>query len=370
MCLWMSTPMNADPEVNAYLLVSAANWQRTNNRYFVLAIDHKSTIWNSHHMASLLADECVFHTTINMRKYEKRRDTCRRLTMCLVHNIPGNYVSYLGSARTEKETCDKTHITWYSDDHYPISFCNLAYKVVTEGIRNSEGIPCEIPVQMACNVRVMDEILDVLDDNELQQLGNDANTALAEVYSVFEDSYFHTDTVLDRDIRTFMNWVDSRPKGWTLDMKSEKAMVQCKWQLATLRKMRQLYFPGDYFEGCIISRGVPPVEVAQQGTILMWRKKRNKSEKPVIQYRHTVHYNLKHWNASLWSIVYFHSPIPEANSKENGGVEPPPFQPNVPTPPAGPPAAPGAPDVPSPKFPQVPKPPGAPNVPPPHPPVP
>ena len=49
-------------------------------------------------MIELLENEHVFHTTVNMRSFEKRNDEKRRrLTMCLVHNIPGNYVSYLSS---------------------------------------------------------------------------------------------------------------------------------------------------------------------------------------------------------------------------------------------------------------------------------
>ena len=55
--------------------------------------------------------------------------------------------------------------------------------------------------QLACNVRVMDEILDVLDDDELQQLGNDANTALAEVYSVFVYAQISTVVIIVVRIR-------------------------------------------------------------------------------------------------------------------------------------------------------------------------
>lgn len=50
------------------------------------------------------------------------------------------------------------------------------------------------------------------------------------------------------------------------------------------------------------------MEAAQNGAIVMWRKKKSIG-KPIIQYRHTTHFNMKHWNASLWSIIYFHSPV-------------------------------------------------------------
>ena len=84
--------------------------------------------------------------------------------MCLVHNIPGDYISYLGSAKPAKETYpEKSKLRWFSDDHYPISFCHLAWKVVTEGIRNSESIPCDVPVQLGSNVRVMEYILSTLE---------------------------------------------------------------------------------------------------------------------------------------------------------------------------------------------------------------
>ena len=50
------------------------------------------------------------------------------------------------------------------------------------------------------------------------------------------------------------------------------------------------------------------MEVAQNGALVMWRKQKT-GGKPLIQYRHTTHFNLEHWNASLWSIICFHSPI-------------------------------------------------------------
>ena len=113
-------------------------------------------MWEHPYMKELLAKPYVFHTTVNMRSFEKRNAERRRLTMCLVHNIPGDYIAYLGSAKTSKETCpDKSKLVWFSDDHYPLSFCHLAWKVVTEGIRNSESIPCDVPMQLRTGVRVM-----------------------------------------------------------------------------------------------------------------------------------------------------------------------------------------------------------------------
>ena len=177
-------------------------------------------------MLELLAEPHIFHTTVNMRSFEKRNDNKRRLTMCLVHNILGDYIAYLGSAKTSKETCpDKSKLVWFSDDHYPLSFCHLAWKVVTEGIRNSESMPCEVPVQMGSGVRVMEDLLSTLDDNDLDELKMDTESALETVYNVnFENQDFKTERVLDREIIQLLSWVNSRPKGWTQDMATSKAI--------------------------------------------------------------------------------------------------------------------------------------------------
>ena len=160
-------------------MTASANWQIANDKYFVLAINFKSSVWEQPCMTELLSKPYVFHTTVNMRSYEKQKGKRRRLTMCLVHNMPGDYVSYLGSARTAKEPCpDKSKLEWFSDDHYPLSFCHLAWKVVTEGIRNSESIPCDVPVQLGSGIRVMDDILSTLEDRDLDELRLDTESAL------------------------------------------------------------------------------------------------------------------------------------------------------------------------------------------------
>ena len=117
-CLWISTSDKSCVDNSAWLMTASANWQIANDKYFVLAINFKSSVWEQPCMTELLSKPYVFHTTVNMRSFEKRKDNRRRLTMCLVHNILGNYVNYLGSARTNKETCpDKSKLVWFSDDH-------------------------------------------------------------------------------------------------------------------------------------------------------------------------------------------------------------------------------------------------------------
>ena len=149
-----------------------------------------------------------------------------------------------------------------------------------------------------------------------------------------------------------MSWINSRPKGWTQNLNSEEVQGQFKWQRPIIKYMREQFFPGDWYGGCYISRGVPPVEVAKDGAIIMWRKRKT-GGKPIIQYRHTTHFNLKHWNASLWSIIYFHSPIEGSGTQgsdrhaDDGNVSTAPAS-------AGPPSVPGAPKVPPP-LPPVPK---------------
>ena len=161
-------------------------------------------------------------------------------------------MSYLGSARTTKETCpDKAKLEWFSDDHYPLSFCHLAWKVVTEGIRNSESIPCDVPVQLGSGIRVMDDILSTLDDKDLAELEMDTDSALATVYNVsVENQDFHTETVLDRNITQLLSWVNSRPRGWSQKMTTGKARGQFRWQIRALKTVRDQLFPGNYYGGC------------------------------------------------------------------------------------------------------------------------
>ena len=156
-----------------------------------------------------------------------------------------------------------------------------------------------------------------------------------------------------------MSWVYSRPSGWRLDLSTRKAAHQHGWLKRVAKAVREQFFPEIVFGGCILSRGVPPVEVAQQGAIILWRKKRT-GGKPITQYRHTTQFNLKHWNASLWSIMYFHSPIEGDVSSSTRPVEPD----TAPTVPSehSPPDVPGAPSVPPP-LPKVPKTPEVPSPP-------
>ena len=113
-CLWMSTSEHSPVESSSWLMNAAADWQVHNDQYFVLAINYKSQVWESPYIHELLSQPYVFHTTVNMRSYEKRSDEKRRQTMCLVHNIPGDYISYLGSAKPTKETYpDKSKLRWF-----------------------------------------------------------------------------------------------------------------------------------------------------------------------------------------------------------------------------------------------------------------
>ena len=73
-CLWISTSDKSSVDSSAWLLTSSANWQMTNGKYFVLAINFKSSVWEHPRMNELLADPHVFHTTVNMRSFEKRND--------------------------------------------------------------------------------------------------------------------------------------------------------------------------------------------------------------------------------------------------------------------------------------------------------
>ena len=226
-------------------------------------------------------------------------------------------------------------------------------------ISNSESISCDVPAQLGSNVRVMEYILGTLDHSEIEQLHQETESAFETVSDVkLEGQDFRTERILDRNFIQLMSWTNSRPNGWRLDLSTRKAAHQHGWVIKTSKAVREQFFPEIVFGGCILSRGVPPVEVAQQGAIIMWRKKKT-GGKPIIQYRHTAHFNLKHWNASLWSIMYFHSPI-----EGEGGSSTRPFE-KEPAPAApsedSPPHVPDAPSVPpplprAPKIPQVPAP--------------
>ncbi len=74
--------------------------------------------------------------------------------MCLVHNIPGNLLNYLASTGNTNETKNEL-LEWLTDDDYPLAFCNLALKVITEGIQWDEGASMDMPMQMAYQVSLM-----------------------------------------------------------------------------------------------------------------------------------------------------------------------------------------------------------------------
>ena len=73
-CLWMSTSENSPVESSSWLMNAAADWQVHNDQYFVLAINYKSKVWEHFHIQELLSQPYVFHTTVNMRSYEKWND--------------------------------------------------------------------------------------------------------------------------------------------------------------------------------------------------------------------------------------------------------------------------------------------------------
>ena len=73
-CLWLSTSGSSPTDSSAWLMNAAADWQINNNQYFVLAINFKSKVWENSHIQELLSKPCVFHTTVNMRSYERRHD--------------------------------------------------------------------------------------------------------------------------------------------------------------------------------------------------------------------------------------------------------------------------------------------------------
>ena len=47
MCLWISISENSSVDNSAWLLASAANWQVANDKYFVLAINFRSKVWEN-----------------------------------------------------------------------------------------------------------------------------------------------------------------------------------------------------------------------------------------------------------------------------------------------------------------------------------
>ena len=73
-CLWLSTSESSPIESSAWLMNAAADWQVHSNQYFVLAINFKSNVWENSHIQQLLSQPYVFHTTVNMRSFEKRSD--------------------------------------------------------------------------------------------------------------------------------------------------------------------------------------------------------------------------------------------------------------------------------------------------------
>ena len=82
----------------------------------------------------------------------------------------------------------------------------------------------------------MEDILSTLHDNDLDELKMDTESALETVYNVnFDNLDFHTERILDRNITQLLSWVNSRPKGWTLDMTSKKAVQQHGWLINIMK---------------------------------------------------------------------------------------------------------------------------------------
>ena len=73
-------------------------------------------------------------------------------------------------------------------------------------------------------MRVMEDILSTLDDNDLDELKMDTDSALTTVFNVnVENQDFHTERILDRNRMLLLSWVNSRLRGWTQDMTTDKA---------------------------------------------------------------------------------------------------------------------------------------------------
>ena len=75
-----------------------------------------------------------------------------------------------------------------------------------------------------------------MDDKDLDELKMDTDSALTTVFNVnVENQDFHIERVLDRNIIQLLSWVNSRPKGWTQDMTTNRAKGQFGWQIRALK---------------------------------------------------------------------------------------------------------------------------------------
>ncbi len=82
----------------------------------------------------------------------------------------------------------------------------------------------------------------------------------------------------DSEIKCTMNWINSRPKGWTLRLGGRPNATNEHKLYQAVRKMRKKYFPQLAFENGKIYRGyldmVPHVvsQNARNSVIFMWKK--------------------------------------------------------------------------------------------------
>ena len=121
-CVWMNNHIDSDPVMNAWLLCQTAYHQRSEDKYFVLAIPWWDPVWygeQSSYITDLQEQESVFTTIVDMKRYESRKDQNRRMTCVLIHNIPGDDITFLASLHSTKESySDKENLHWYTTVSY------------------------------------------------------------------------------------------------------------------------------------------------------------------------------------------------------------------------------------------------------------
>ena len=101
---WLSFSETSHPAVSAWFLQSMAKWQKDHGQYFVFAVPFHSANWQEELVQDLVQQKDTFVVNVNMRQYNPPQDTKMRGMVCLVHNIPGNFLKYLASTGNSRKT--------------------------------------------------------------------------------------------------------------------------------------------------------------------------------------------------------------------------------------------------------------------------
>jgi len=328
---WMTIPQRVNDELLNYVY-HLAEHQTKIGGHFVIAHPYRSSLWNHANIKYLEKQPGVKVTTVDLNSYcptHKRFSS----SLCLLHNCQNLDILKKGGQKPKKSL---PNLVPPSDD-YPISFCQTVFTALAEAVRFCEGKINDCPRQDPIQTSLMMDLLEPLSAQEMQHISDlcqencySAATASTPHFSSISQCLSVKPTgVANKEIKGLMNWGNSLARGTIVNSQTWNDRVNYPTAWESLKRMREVYFPDTAFKQCIVTRGVLPVDLANQlrenlspVLVFLWRKNSNAKQLFIASIQDLSDQDFE---PGPWTIVMFFTPesfgggplIPGVTSRDN-----------------------------------------------------